>query len=294
MSDLEQRLTERKRGAERNGYRNGCCSPRHLCPAHREIARHYKRKRKPFMYADKRIEEIEPVMFGRYGEVLPDDEMGRRFVTVLANHMGEAKRIRIMLANHAPWYPEDDADDLIRRVERRRTKLSADSLAKYLNVTYAERTKYGLRTIGAYDMPKEERTKLRRERYQERKRELDRVWQEKRRRANGAKPQAESASRTKPWLAAGFKSRSTWERHGKPVTQLRRAHTSSLNSVNDEVSSNPISAMPVAGSLPRWYIRLMEGVPAIGHAASGDVAPTERLYRVPVEQAACSEYRRAA
>jgi hypothetical protein len=213
MSDLEHRLTERKRAAKRNSYRNGCCSVQHLCPAHYEIARHYKRKRKP--YADLRIEEIECVMRGRYGDILPDDEIGRCFVFVLANHMGEAGRIRVMLANYAPWYPEDDGDELIRRVERRRTKWRADTLAKFLNVTYAERAEHGLRTIGACDMPKKERTKLRRERYRERERELGRLRQAKRRQANGAKPQAESASRTKPWLAFGI-SRSTWERRGKP------------------------------------------------------------------------------
>jgi hypothetical protein len=35
----------------------------------------------------------------------------------------------------------------------------------------------------------------------------------------GYKPHAASASRTKPWLAAGFTCRRTWERHGKPATE---------------------------------------------------------------------------
>jgi hypothetical protein len=174
-------------------------------------ARHYKRKRKPFVYADKRVKEIEGVMFGRYGDILPDEEIGRRFVTVLANHMGEARRIRALLAEYAPWYDEDDADELIRRVEHHRTKWRADSLAKFLNVTYAERAEHELRTIGACDMPKEERAKIRQERYRGRKRMLDRVWQEKQRRAAGKVTrevyEAASASRLKPWVAAGFKTR---------------------------------------------------------------------------------------
>jgi hypothetical protein len=112
---------------------------RHLCRAHAKIARKYRR---PFSFRDRRVEEIECVAFGLYdGDILPNDEKGRRFVFALANHLGEATRIRIMLANHAPWYDEDDADELIRRVERKRTQWSADSLAKFLGVTYAEHTK---------------------------------------------------------------------------------------------------------------------------------------------------------
>jgi hypothetical protein len=245
MHDLVQRALERKRAPYDANYRNGCCSARHLCPAHREIARRYKRKRKPFVYADKRIEDIERVMCGLYGDILPDDDAGRRFVFALANHMDEAKRIRVMIANHAPWYPEDDADELIRRIERHRTKWRADSLAKFLGITYAERTRDGLRTIGACDVPKEERTRLRRERYRERERMLDRTRKSKRRRANGAKPHAESASRIEPWLAAGYKCRRTWERHGKPVSQIRPEHTSlSSKDVTDEFTTRRTQAAP--------------------------------------------------
>jgi hypothetical protein len=196
---------------------------------HAEIARRYS---KPFHFAEKRIEEVEDIALHRYGDILPEDEMGRRFVFVLANHMGEAKRILIMLANRAPWYPEDDADELIARVERRRTRWKPDTLAKFLNVTYAEHKDHKLRTIGALDMPKAERKALRRARYRERERGLDRLRKTKRRRANGAKPHAESASRTKPWEAAGYSCRRTWERRGKPppeaVSQISPEHTSFL------------------------------------------------------------------
>src|SRR4051794_13285844 len=47
------------------------------------------------------------------------------------------------------------------------------------------------------------------------------VWQKTQRRTQMVKPRKEyeamSISRTKPWIAAGFNTRRTWERHGKPV-----------------------------------------------------------------------------
>jgi hypothetical protein len=193
----------------RNGRSQG-----HLCSEHAEIARRYRAARKPFVFADKRLEELERLMRHQHGRTLPDNDEGRRFVTVLANHLGEAKRIRIWLNDHAPWYGEDDADELIERVERRRTRWRADTIAstKWLNVSYAERLALGLETIGAFDMPKEQRKQLRRERYRPKHRQNDRRWKAKQRRAKGCKPreqyEAESASRTRPWEAFGI-SRST-------------------------------------------------------------------------------------
>ena len=40
-----------------------------------------------------------------------------------------------------------------------------------------------------------------------------------------------SLSRTKPWLSAGFKTRRTWERHGKPSADVA--------SVEPDVVSTP-------------------------------------------------------
>jgi hypothetical protein len=154
----------------------------------------------------------------RYGGTLPDNKEGRDFAFVLAAVVGEPKRIRANLAEIAPWYDDDEADRLIKSVAKRRYRWKPDTLAspKWLNVSYAERQALGLKTIGAYDMPKAEREKLRRERYRPLKRAKERAWHERRRRKQG-KPtrpawlQANSASREKPWLAAGV-SRSTWYR----------------------------------------------------------------------------------
>jgi hypothetical protein len=126
-------------------------------------------------------------------------------------------RVRGWIGECAPWMNDDDrADDLVKKVATRRYRFSADKLAKWLNVTYAERQKLGLRTIGAFDIPKEQRTTLRRERYHQRKRVKDREWHDRQRRQQGKPTRSEwlkanSASRKRPWLAAGF-SRRTWYR----------------------------------------------------------------------------------
>jgi hypothetical protein len=174
----------------------------------REIADRY---RKRFDRDTKRLIELYRLASDRHGDILPDDDQGRLFAFVMAHHLAEPNRIRANLAELAPWYDDDDADKLIKAVAKRRYRWSADKLAsaKWLNVSYAERQALGLTTIGAFDVPKAEREKLRRERYRPRKRTLDRAWRQRRRRKQG-KPtrdawlQDNSASRDKPWLALGI------------------------------------------------------------------------------------------
>jgi hypothetical protein len=84
-----------------------------------------------------------------------------------------------------------------------RKHLSADSLARFLGVKYAERQALRLTTIGSIDVKKRARKKLRKRR--------DRLAAERRRRALGMRPQSESLSATQPWRELGM-SRRTWER----------------------------------------------------------------------------------
>jgi hypothetical protein len=84
-----------------------------------------------------------------------------------------------------------------------RKHLSADNLAKFLGVTYAQRQALRITTIGSIDVKKRARKKLR-------KRE-DRLAAERKRRERGMRPQPESLSATQPWKELGM-SRRTWER----------------------------------------------------------------------------------
>jgi hypothetical protein len=203
-------------GVMTSGYRNGCCSARNPCPKHREIARRYRRNAMPFVLDVDRFEELIRLAHDRHGDMLPDDEQGRLFAFVMAHHLGEPDSIRAYLDSAAPWW--DEADALIKSVTKKRLRWRADTLAstKWLAVSYGERQRLGLKTIGAHDIPKKLRTALRRRRYRARRRALDRAWRQQQRRRQGAKPraqyEAESVSQTKPWLAAGV-SRATWYRN---------------------------------------------------------------------------------
>jgi hypothetical protein len=97
-------------------------------------------------------------------------------------------------------------------------RFRADTLAARMNLTWAERERLGIKTIGAVDLPKVERERRRRVR----KREKHRIREERKRRARGAKLRsaylANAATRTRPWEAVGI-SRRSWYRR---VAQVRR------------------------------------------------------------------------
>jgi hypothetical protein len=223
-------------------YKNGCCSVRNPCPKHRIVAHRYRvGSRFVFDLNSERLDELHRLAQHRYGDTLPDNDEGERFVFVMAHHIGEPNRVREFLDNIAPWYDEDDADRLIKSVAQKCLRWKTDTLAspKWLNVSYAERQRLGLRTIGAFDMPKKERAALRRGNARERRRELKR----RRRRANGMRPrvqyETESLSRTKPWETAGV-SRATWYRRretsvGPPILSSRHG---------DRLVSHAVPAAP--------------------------------------------------
>ena len=98
-------------------------------------------------------------------------------------------------------------------------RIRADTLARHLHVSDAERTELRIWSIGSYDVPKAKRIK--------RRKEKRRLADQARRRDNGSKPREQSHSRTKPWEAFGIKRRA-WELRGKPMptTQIRGQYAS--------------------------------------------------------------------
>jgi hypothetical protein len=108
-------------------------------------------------------------------------------------------------------------------------RIRADTLARHLHVSDAERTLLRVYTIGAYDVPKAERIKRRKERA--------RLRAQARRRANGVKPReqylAEARARAEQRQKEGV-SRATWYRR-RAVRQVR-AHDSSLSHAHGPVS----------------------------------------------------------
>jgi len=114
-------------------------------------------------------------------------------------------------------FTASEAKETIGASKRGRPLHKADDLGEYLRLTDAERTAWGIKTIGGHDVSKQQRQRRRRQQARER--------QARRRRRLGAHPHSQSLSRTKPWEAVGI-SRRTWYRlHQKEVAvaQIRHA-----------------------------------------------------------------------
>jgi hypothetical protein len=101
---------------------------------------------------------------------------------------------------------EAEAQEIVEEARTTPRPRTPDGWARALNLTYKARQWIGITTIGAVDVSKRERARLRKLRARQR--------DERHRRQRGARPQSESLSRTKPWKAQGV-SRKTWERWRK-------------------------------------------------------------------------------
>jgi hypothetical protein len=99
-----------------------------------------------------------------------------------------------------------EANEIIEASQRGRPLYNADALGEYLRLTDRERTAWGIRTIGAHDVSRRQRTLRRKQRARER--------QARHRQRRGAQPHSQSYSRTRPWATKGI-SRRTWERRRK-------------------------------------------------------------------------------
>jgi len=101
---------------------------------------------------------------------------------------------------------ETEAAAIVEEAATTCTRMSDDSLARFLGVTYEQRQALHLTTIGSVNVGKRARHELRKRMW--------RVYQERRRRARGARPHSQSLSQTKPWESKNI-SRRTWERERK-------------------------------------------------------------------------------
>ena len=103
---------------------------------------------------------------------------------------------------------------------------TADKLAKFLGVTYAQRQRLAITTIGSIDVNKRSRALLRKRK--------NRLHNERKRRAQGIRPRAaykeNSLMHIKPWEVEGI-SRRTWYRRKRgtgpspPISPLKNGGT---------------------------------------------------------------------
>lgn len=164
-----------------------------------------------------RLREVEQVISNRHGGMIPDPEDTDDRETCLAY----IKAAAFSLTNQcmfnwclkwAPWARDDEIAIIISAAKRRRRMMTANGVAGLIHVTWEQRRRLKLKTIGAYDLTEEQRA----EKARECKRERDRNKKAEARRVNGCKArasyEAQSLSSTEPWKAEGI-SRATWYRH---------------------------------------------------------------------------------
>jgi hypothetical protein len=175
-----------------------------------------------------RIEEFERYMAHRYGRALPDDDAGRHDLTILLNHIAQisdidskymrmhaAARVWTRRPDMTCWMDDAEMDVLIDRIIQKPRRYSAKRLGELTGLTEEEHKLLGITSFWPHTWIKEEV----RAKQHERKQSSDRKAKTAKRRAYGVVSReeylAKSKSRTKPWEAAGFKCRRTWERHMK-------------------------------------------------------------------------------
>jgi len=135
---------------------------------------------KPNIAAFRRAELIR-IYESRWRAVLPDDDSGRDDVQLYADHCDNFDVLKAFCAKHAPWMSAEEIDGVF--ILRRKQFA--------LHLTDAERTRLGIRTIGAIDYTKAARTK--------RRKRMRREQEAARRHAAGAKPRSQSLMATRPW-----------------------------------------------------------------------------------------------
>jgi hypothetical protein len=179
-----------------------------------------------------RLREIERIIKHRY-EILPDTDDVDIFLNQVAccllqmlwKKLGQAPefgdvvgRLKLWCERWAPKASIFQCRDAAREALRRPRIDTADECAARLRLSYEERTRLQITTIGSFDVNKRERAKRRKER----KRIRDRDRQARKRAARGALVRAEylarSLARTQPWKRYGIHRR-TWERRRR-----RRQH----------------------------------------------------------------------
>ncbi|MGY3344683.1 MULTISPECIES: hypothetical protein [unclassified Bradyrhizobium] len=181
-----------------------------------------------------RIAELSRVLLDRYGETLPADDAGRDDAFVMACHLAHIRRgdraILGWLALRAPWMPTADADELVAAAMRLQLRWTADRLAQRIGLTYADRTRLGLRTIGSIDVTADQRREMRKAKDRDRKRDRRRD-----KAANATETiAAVSLNKSQPWRSEGI-SRSTWYARRRTVGQPASAAYSPINMLPTEV-----------------------------------------------------------
>jgi hypothetical protein len=164
-----------------------------------------------------------------------------RWLIAWAWHNGQSTDPLAALQNAASvmagQLSETEAEHILKQAKTIRRRRNADSLGKWLGLNYGDREKLKITSIGSKDIGKQARKELRKR--------ANRIYLERRRRAQGIKPRAEyqanSLSQTKPWKAEGISRRSWYRKRGtSPKAALSLSHNNGTS--------------PKAAILPSAYV----------------------------------------
>jgi hypothetical protein len=234
-------------------FRNGCCSARHLCPRHGAIALHYRQKRRavmeklgrtPYAFEDNRANDLIALVHDLHGPVLPSTPGVYAQVFAIANYLtGEPYRLKEWLTEAAPWYAEDEVDELLERLNARKPyRYTSAKLAHLFDVTWERKQRLGIETIAAPDTPADIIAAAK-----ARRRESNRKYSHDQRRRLGKPTRAQYLASIKgkePWVAEDI-SRATYYRRrrlGQSKTHSETGYVDTSTSSSTGVHSPSLTS----------------------------------------------------
>jgi len=190
-----------------------------------------RRRNSNFDFATKRRREI--VLHARHVGAAETEDFSRWLIAWVWHNPGAKDQVwSVMEAARRMGgkVTEAEASAITEEASITRKHLSADNLARFLGVTYAQRQDLGLTTIGSVNVKKRARKELRKRR--------DRMAKEQKRRALGMRPQSESLSATKPWEKLGM-SRAAWYRRNKPGSRGETTLSTAIFLISEDRPVSP-------------------------------------------------------
>jgi hypothetical protein len=205
-------------------------------------------KDKPYLtegqkHAARRVGDLTRIYRDQYPNGLPHNDVGVKYSKYICRTMAFLPKDRRAhwLDRYAPWMDPEVRGGIL---DLGPYWYSPKSLGSRLELDNELREKLQAWTIEAFDINEEQRRMLNLEK--------DRQAQERRRRTNGAKPQAESLSRLKPWKSSDM-SRAKFYRLPKETRDAlvadlaakARETTSSAPSLLIKTNDEPVSLSKV-------------------------------------------------
>jgi hypothetical protein len=190
-----------------------------------------------------RLANLRKLLRDRNGPILPDDDAGREYLIELLLPISVGPHAAIKMANTievwAPWMNKKQAGAIIDQISLMplyQRKPTAKVLGERLRLTNPDRERLKLWTIAPCDMGRKGTDWWRKQKKRKRMRRL--------RQLRGAKAQATSISRTKPWILQGI-SRASWYRLRETTScQVKLINKTEHESVSPHQVEPPQEAKP--------------------------------------------------